>query len=65
MERYRQLFFDGILGYPNPIPDELREKMNKFAGNNAFSAEEHLKGFMDMLNDYEVEHEDVMMKLFV
>ena len=24
-----------------------------------------LRKFIDMLNDYEVEHEDVMMKLFV
>lgn len=65
MERYRPLFFDGILGYPNPIPADLREKMNKFVGNNVVTTEEHLKYFMDMLNDYDVEHEYVVMKLFI
>lgn len=39
--------------------------MNKFVGNNVVTTEEHLKYFMDMLNDYDVEHEYVVMKLFI
>lgn len=65
LEQYRQLFFDGIPGYPNHVPTELRDKLHKFAGNNAVSAEEHLKSFGDLINDYEITDEDVIMKLFV
>ena len=65
MERYKQVSFLGIPGFPHPIPNDLRDKVTKFAGNNAVTGEEHLKKFIDMLNDYEVEHEDVVMKLFV
>ena len=43
----------------------LRDKVIKFSKNNVVTGEEHLKKFIDMLNDYEVEHEDVVMKLFV
>ena len=39
--------------------------MVNFSRNNAVTGEEHLRIFIDMLNDYEVEHEDVVMKLFV
>ena len=37
----------------------------KFSRNNAISSEQHLRDFSDLLNDYEVEHEDVVIKLFV
>ena len=57
--------FLGILGFPHPVPNDLRDKVTKFVRNNAITSEEHLRKFIDMLNDYEVEHEDVVMKLFV
>ena len=57
--------FVGIPGAPNPISFDLRDKVIKFFGNNVVTGEEHLRVFIDMLNDYEVEHEDVVMKLFV
>ena len=44
---------------------DLRDKVVNFSGNNVVTGEEHLRIFIDMLNDYEVEHEDVVMKLFV
>lgn len=65
MERYRQICFLGIPGYPNEIPKGLRDKVTKFVGNNAITSEQHLRDFSSLLNDYEVEHEDVVMKLFV
>ena len=34
MDTYRQLFFEGIPGSPNPIPDQIRDKLPKFVGNN-------------------------------
>ena len=45
MERYRQICFLGIPGYPNEIPKGLRDKVTKFAGNNAISGEQHLRNF--------------------
>ena len=65
METYRQMSFVGILGAPHPISFDLRDKVVKFSGNNVVTSEENLRIFIDMLNDFEVEHEDVMMKLFV
>lgn len=52
-------------GYPNVIIQELKNKLPKFFGNNAITCEDHLRFFLDMINDYEVEFEDVIMKLFV
>ena len=57
--------FLGIPDAPNPISFDLRDKVVKFFGNNVVTGEEHLRVFIDMLNDYEIEHEDVVMKLFV
>ena len=65
LEGYRQICFDGILGFPNPIPQEMRKRLPKFFGNNAITCEDHLRIFLDMMSDYEVEAEDVIMKLFV
>ena len=65
MERYKQICFLGIPGYPNEIPKGLRDKVTKFAGNNVISSEQHLRDFFDLLNDYEVEHEDVVIKLSI
>ena len=36
-----------------------------FTSNNIVTSEEHLRIFRDMLNDYEVECEDVVMNLFL
>ena len=65
LEGYRQICFDGIPGFPNPIPQEMRKRLPKFAGNNVVTCEDHLRSFLDMMSDYEIEAEDVMMKLFV
>ena len=65
MEKYRQISFVGIPSFPHPISFDLRDKVVKCSGNNVVTSEEHLRVFIDMLNDFEVEHEDVVMKLFV
>ena len=33
IERYRQLDFNGIRGYPNPISNDLRNAIPKFSGS--------------------------------
>ena len=65
MERYKQIYFLGIPSYPNDITKGLRDKVTKFVGNNAISGEQNLRDFSDLLNDYEVEHEDVVIKFFI
>lgn len=65
LDRYRPLFFDGIPSQPNVIPNKVRDKIPKFTGNNVITCEEHLKSFIDKINDCEIENEDVFMKLFV
>lgn len=65
LEGYRQLYFDGILGYPNVISQEIRKKMNKFSTNNVITYEDHLRSFLDMINNNEIEHDDVEMNFFV
>ena len=65
LEGYMQLCFDGIPRFPNPIPQEMRKRLPKFSRNNSITSEDHLRIFLDMMSDYEVEAEDVMMKLFV
>ena len=64
-EIYRKISFVGILGAPHPISFDLRDKVVKFSRNNVVNSEEDLRIFIDMLNDYEIEHEDVVMKLFI
>lgn len=43
----------------------MRKRLPKFDGNNAISCEDHLRSFLDMMSDYEVEAKDAIMKLFV
>lgn len=57
--------FIGIPSSPHPISFDLRDKVVKFFENNVVTIEEHLRIFIDMLNDFEVEHEVVVMKLLI
>ena len=59
------LWFNGIYGFPNPIPGDTRKFLPKFSGNHTISANQHIQMFSDLIGDYEIAHEDVHMKLFV
>ena len=63
-KRYMPLRFDGIYGFPNFIPDDIRKHLSKFSGNHTVSASQHVQVFSDLMGDYEIAHEDVHMKLF-
>jgi hypothetical protein len=65
IERYRQIDFNGIQGYPNPISNDLRNAIPKFLGNGTESAERHIINLKNVIEDFEEDHEDVFMKLFV
>ena len=64
-KRYIPLCFDGIYGFPNFIPNDIRKSLTKFNGNHTISASHHVQVFSDFMGDYEIAHEDVHMKLFV
>ncbi|XP_059068535.1 trihydrophobin-like [Cryptomeria japonica] len=51
IERYRQLDFTGIVGYPNQITNDLRLEIPKFSGNGVDSAEQHGNGIEAFLTD--------------
>lgn len=65
MEKYKKMTYVGILSFSHPISNDLRDKVTKFSGNDAITGEDRLRKFTHMLNDYEEEHEDVVMKLLV
>ena len=62
---YMPLFFDGIHGFLNVNPNDVRNKLPKFSGNHENSASHHVQLFSDFIGDFEIAHEDVHMKLFV
>ena len=62
---YLPLCFDGIHGFPNVIPNDVRNFLPKFSGNHIVSASHHLELFIDLMGDYEISHEDVHMNFFV
>ena len=64
-KHYIPLCFDGIHGFPNVIPNDIRKCLPKFNGNHLVSASHHVELFNDLMGDYEIAHEDVHMKLFV
>jgi len=63
-KRYKALNFNGIHGYPNAIPHEVRTYLSKYSGMNYESANQHLQFFCDLIGNYEIEAEDVVMNLF-
>ncbi|XP_059066166.1 uncharacterized protein LOC131857519 [Cryptomeria japonica] len=65
IERYRQLDFTSIVGYPNQITKDLRSTIPKFSGNGIDSAKQHAVNVKNIIEEFEVPHEDIFMKLFV
>jgi len=65
IDRYKPINFSGICGYPNALPPKIRFFLPKFNGIKDESAERHLQQFMNVIDDFEIDHEDVVMRLFV
>jgi len=60
-ERYKPLILPPIL---NPLPANHPEYLPRFDGENGITAQKHIQAFEDYLNLYEVEDEDVSLRLF-
>lgn len=56
--------FEGILGYPNHVPEVVRDCLPKFTSFGEQSAKDHLQKFVDLIDDHNITHEDVLMTLF-
>lgn len=65
IDRYKAISFDNICGYPNVMPPKIRDKIPKFSGEKSESANEYLQEFVDVIGEYEIDFEDVVMRLFV
>lgn len=63
--KQRVINFSGINGYPNDIPSDIRDKLPKFSGIKSESTRKHLQESNNLIDDYEVDHEDMIMRLFV
>jgi len=61
----RQFDLTGYQLYPYPPDNSWRNMVPKFTGNNAISAEDHIRSFNAFVQDIGVEHEDVRMRLFM
>ncbi|KAH9311216.1 hypothetical protein KI387_026251, partial [Taxus chinensis] len=44
---------------------DVRNRLPKFQGNNAITRDQHLKIFVNMMEEFEIEFEDVYIKLFI
>lgn len=64
IERYKSLRFRNIIGFPNNIPNDIRKHLPKFIGKKSKSNSKHLNAFIDIIGHFEINHEDVVMKLF-
>jgi hypothetical protein len=64
-ENYKPLYFTNIVGAPHDIPKSVIDKLHIFQGNNAMLAGDHWNPFMTMMKRTNVQHQDMLMKLFI
>ena len=50
-KRYMPLSFDGVHGFPNVIPNDVRKSFPKFSGNHFVSASHHIELFTNLMGD--------------
>jgi hypothetical protein len=60
------LSFAEFSDYPHDLPaHKWLKSIPLFAGQSGESVEEHLDKCLQVVSDFEVEHEDVVMRMFV
>ena len=60
-KRYKPLILPPVL---NPLPTNHPEYLPRFDGENGITAQKHIQAFEDYLSIFEVEDEDVSLRLF-
>jgi hypothetical protein len=60
------LSFVAFPDYPHDLPaGDYLKRLPRFAGKFGVSTEDHLADFLTVVEDFDVEHEDVVMRMFV
>jgi hypothetical protein len=63
---YDPLSFVAFSDYPHDLPtSDYLKRLHRFARKFGVSAEDHLAEFSRVVDDFDVEHEDVVMRMFV
>lgn len=65
LDRNGQLDFTRIQGYPHSMDNDIRTKMLKFSWTTGLMGEDHIKAFMNVMDNFAVEHGEVMMNFFM
>jgi len=60
-DRYAALVLPGQL---NNFPDEYLKHLPRFNGQTSFYVEDHFTAFLEFVDNMNIEHEDVYMRLF-
>lgn len=47
------------------MENEIRYKLLNLLGCSGLSGEDHLRTFLNVIGNYEIDHEDVIMKFFM
>lgn len=63
---YAPLNITQLTGEPHAMPtSEYRDRLPKFTSSNVISVEDHFDEFLKFVDDLDIKHEDVVMKMFV
>jgi hypothetical protein len=63
---FEPLSFVAFPDYPHDLPArQWLKRIPLFAGRLGESVEDHLAKFLQVVGDFDVEHENVMMRMFV
>jgi hypothetical protein len=65
--RFAPLNFSAIVGYPHPLPqnDEWQDLLPRFCEGENDNPLEHVLGFHALMQQLDIQHEDIHMKLFM
>jgi len=54
-----------LLGNPGAMPQDYQSKIKYFDGTNSYTTQQHTKKIQDHFENYEIDDDDVRMKIFV
>ena len=66
-KRFAPLNFSAMVGYPHPVPqiDEWKDLLPRFCEGKNDNTLEHVLGFHALMQQLDIQHEYIRMKLFM
>jgi hypothetical protein len=66
-QRFSPFNFSDVLGFPNvvPSPNEWNDYFPIFRENKEDNPAQHLREFHELMHQWEIHHEDVLMNMFM